>query len=332
MDMPPLEAGELLALGAGQGFQRVALLRSGDLPRALRAHPQLSPLGEGVFLLAALSCHREEPEDLSVPGDPHVLLSPFARRNYYGEAVGRLKALVRGLAACRDLPRRRSRVFCNSPLPEKALAAAAGLGVYGKNTLILVPGLGSRFVIAGAFLPVQLHGGEEAPPPMAPDAFPLCGSCRACQDACPTGALQEPGRLERSRCLQALSTSVEPFDEAGRRVWGFRLYGCESCQKVCPHNQQLPGETTVERGALGPSLSIQRLLALTAEQLKRELADTPMGLGWIDPRALLRNALLAAGNRGDEALLPVLATYRDHGDPLLREAAAWAERRIEGAG
>jgi epoxyqueuosine reductase len=338
-----LQAGELEDLIREQGFSRAAFLRSADIPRDLARHPQIAALGEGTYLLTTLSCYREEAEDLSEPGDPHALIAPFARRNYYGEAVTRMKRVVRTICEDHGFSKQELRIFSNSPLPEKALAVLSGLGCYGKNTLILIPGMGSLFVIAGLFVPAAVAGIPKMEPlpagactPAGREAagnapFPLCGSCRACQNACPAGALEKAGRLDESRCLQALCTEPRPFSENSRRAWAFRLYGCQSCQDVCPHNRDLEVQTATRRGELGPSISLRRLLSLSPEQLREFLRASALARSWIPPRTLLRNALLAAGNRRDPTLLEAVAHRCSDPDPLVAQAAAWAVARIKDA-
>ena len=331
-----LQAAELEALLGEEGFLKAAFVHSADLPQSLSRHPEIAAQGEGAFVMTALSCYREEPEDLSEPGDPHALIAPFARRNYYAEAVARLKSVVRTLQKTYGFSKQALRIFCNSPLPEKALAVLSGLGSYGKNTLILIPGLGSLFVIAGLFVPATVVGFSSSPPgrtgarPTTDQAagavsrFPLCGDCQACQNTCPVDALEEAGRLDDSRCLQALCTVPLRFSESRRRAWAFRFYGCQSCQDVCPHNRGLYEATDTQRGELGPSLSLKHLLSLSSEQFKEYIRGTALARSWIPPRTLLRNALLAAGNRRDPVLLEAVARHCSNPDPLVAQAAAWA--------
>ena len=333
-----LQAEELEGLILEQGFSKVAFVRSADLPQSVAGHGEIAALGPGTFLLAALSCFREEAEDLSEPGDPHTLIAPFARRNYYAEAVARMKRVVRSLRTTHGFSKQAIRIFCNSPLPEKALAVSSGLGFYGKNTLILIPGMGSLFVIAGLFIPADVVGMKRPPAVTDQSAatvarFPLCPSCRACQNACPVNALDEAGRLDESRCLQALCTEPRPFSESHRRAWAFRLYGCQSCQDVCPLNRNLEVQTATRRGELGPSRSIKQLLSLSEQQFREVLRGSALARSWIPPRTLLRNALLAAGNRRDPVLLQAVSRHRSSPDPLVARAAAWALARIgESAG
>jgi epoxyqueuosine reductase len=355
---PSFSPRRLAAWCTEAGFAASAFLRTESLPGALRRHPEVASLGRGTFVLVALSCHRREPEDLSAPGDPHGLIAPFARRNYYREAVLRLRQVARLLGAATGLARRELRLFSNSRLPEKPLAAAAGLGSYGRNGLILSPPLGSLFVIAGMFLPLppeedagaaawlprrrgrlERSGAAGSPGrpgragsagglggPGGPAA--LCGSCRACQEACPVGALSRVGRLDTSRCLQALAGRAVELPAAAREAWGFRLYGCQVCQEVCPWNRGLSREAPAACGELGPSLSLRRVLERDPEELARAWRPTALGMPWIDKRALLRNALVAAGHRGDPALRESLQAWAQRPDPLLRGAALWALERL----
>ena len=159
-------------------------------------------------------------------------------------------------------------------------------------------------------------------------SFPLCGSCRSCQDACPVGALPEPGRLDEKRCLQALCTKTGPLSDRARRAWGYRCYGCQSSQEVCPHNRNLSLETETRLGSLGASISLKRLLSFSPAELKSFIRGTVLDRSWIPPRTLLRNALLAAGNRRDPVLLEAVIRHCSSPDSLAAQAAAWARERI----
>lgn len=318
----------ITAAAAAQGFQSTRWVCTSDLPEPVRRHPEVAGLGRGSFLLAALSCFRREPDDPSSPGDPYALLAPFARRNYYREAVHRLKQVAAQAAIGPrggGLARSRLRVFSNSRFPEKALAAAAGLGFLGANSLLIAPELGSLLVIAGLFVPEELG----SHPPLEGGQTPglRCGACRACREACPVGALPEPGRLDPARCLQALATVTSAWPAGAREAWSFRLYGCQACQEVCPFNRGLSRETLTERGALGPGLPLACLLGALVP-LKERLRGTVLDMSWIPEEALLRNSLLAAGHRGDPVVLEAVRARRLDRSPVVREAAAWAEKAI----
>jgi epoxyqueuosine reductase len=319
----------ICAAAAAQGFQRTRWVSASSLPEPLRRHPQIAALGRGSYLLAALSCFRREPDDRSSPGDPHALVAPFARRNYYREAVHRLKQVVARAATgprAGALARSRLRIFANSRFPEKALGAAAGLGFLGANSLLIAPELGSLFVIAGLFVPEDLGSDPPLEGGQAPGG--RCGSCRACREACSVGALPGPGRLDSSRCLQALATIVSTWPAGAQEAWSLRLYGCQVCQEVCPFNRDLSLETVTERGALGPSVPLARLLACDAAAFKEQIRGTVLDMPWIPGEALLRNSLLAAGHRRDPTLLEPVRAHRLDASLVVREAAAWAQEAI----
>jgi epoxyqueuosine reductase len=324
----------LAGAAAGQGFQRVRWLRTADLPPAVRGHPAVAALGEGLHLLAALSCHRQEPDDLSAPGDPHALVAPFARRNYYREAVVRLKRVTAGLGPGGRDGGPAPRLYANSRLPEKALAAACGLGFLGSHSLVIAPELGSAFLIAGAFLPAALVPEEALSQPSDPplerglEAGGRCGDCRACIRACPVGAITAPGVVDRECCLPSLSTRLAPWPPEARSAWGLRLYGCQDCQDACPFNRGLRHQTPGVRGEIGPSVPLRRLLAGGEEGVREMFRGTALGMAWIRPAALLRNGLLAAGRRGEPAMLPLVRTLRRDPVRAVRQAAGWAEESL----
>ncbi len=332
---------DLLKLVREAGFHRYRILNTKDAEDTLPVGSH--PFPAGSLVLCALSCYTEEVDDQSKPGDPHGLIAPFARRNYYRECVVRLQTVLKEISKKTGLKKTESRIFCNSQLPEKRLAARAGLGFYGKNSLIIAPGgdasvgsgsqtsfgsqtnLGSAFVIAGLFLPFEWQSDS----PLSENASPgdFCGSCRACIEACPVGALSEKGELDRETCLQSLSTSKKIFPHALNEVWGTRLYGCQICQTVCPFNRKLTITCRSQRGELGPSLPLRAFLEPSVEQLRLSLKGSTLGQSWIPVEALKRNALVAAGNRQDPTLLPYIRPYLQSAVPFIQDAASWACER-----
>jgi epoxyqueuosine reductase len=284
------------------------------------------PLTDCSLAACALSCHTAEKADLSVTDDPHALIAFFARRHYYREAVARIQHIISKLSKKTGDGKNTFRIFCNSRLPEKLLAAFCGLGFYGKNSLLISPELGSRFIIALILLPFRIAQERQSIQPALPGLE--CAACRLCREACPSGALEMPGRLENGRCLQKLSTELSLFPDQVKKIWGFRLYGCDSCQNVCPFNNGLTRTTITECGVLGPSLSIARLLSLSPEELKKRFKKTALALSWINPLALQRNLLLAAGNRKNAVLIPHIKPFLEHKNEVIREAAHWAFKMI----
>jgi epoxyqueuosine reductase len=287
------------------------------------------------ILVCCLSCARSEPDDLSSPGDPHALIAPFARANYYRTAMGMLRTLARRLEEHCGIPGSSLRLFSNSRIPEKPLLVASGLAAYGRNGLALVPGLGSLFVIAGAVIPVPLAELQRAPASRHPadseqPVADLCGSCTRCMSACPVGAIEEPGIVNPALCLQGSAASAVLLESRVMESWGTRLYGCQACQAVCPHNRGLTEEGPAAAGELGPSISIRKILSMDPAALKEWFRGTAMGMSWVSGNALLRNALIAAGNRRDPCLREDVHRFTESGEPMLRRTALWALERMSG--
>jgi epoxyqueuosine reductase len=257
-------------------------------------------------------------------------VAPFARAHYYRGAVDLLRRLVDRLERDAGVPRRSVRIFSNSRMPEKQLLAATGLAAVGKNGLCLVPGLGSMFTIAGIVLPVPASAVLPTAAPAGTEPVDLCGSCSRCLRACPVGALTAPGILDRDRCLQAWATRPDPFPVKVIESWGARLYGCQDCQSCCPHNAALSEGGPEAPGELGPSLPLLPFLAMDEAGLKRRLRGTALGMSWIAPASLVRNALAAAGAQGDPAVRHAIAAHVNSDVPALRTAARWALGRLRG--
>ncbi|MCX7804181.1 MAG: tRNA epoxyqueuosine(34) reductase QueG [Planctomycetota bacterium] len=166
------------------------------------------------------------------PGIPAGWIAAYARRRDYHETIGEaLRGLIEGIR--REFPcTGRAKAFVDSgPVAEKAWAAQAGLGFRGKNTLLIAPGLGSYLHLAVLLLEAEL-------PPDAPIAS-SCGKCQRCIEACPTGAIVAPWRLDARRCVAYLTVelkgNVQPEDWPKVRS----VFGCDICQDVCPFNRDI---------------------------------------------------------------------------------------------
>jgi epoxyqueuosine reductase len=252
----------------------------------------------------------EPPEwALAYPG-PLVAIARFARANWYAELVSRLKkaaaeAKMSIAAAGRDASALDGcRFLANSGLPEKPLAIEAGLGWAGRNSLVVVRGgageeRGSALLLGLILLPFdpEPFARPRASAAVEADAFrpgARCGSCRACVEACPTGALSRDGSFARERCLQHWSARAGELPPAIEAAWGNRLYGCESCLEACPHFRPDPG-ASCGRGPLGPGLPASWLLSASDGEMKERLKGTALGMGWMEKAAFRRNAALALG-------------------------------------
>jgi epoxyqueuosine reductase len=226
------------------------------------------------------------------------VIAPFARFNYYREAVKRMKKLSRLLRVRYGGEKRHYRIFCNSSvLPEKEAAAACGLGALGRNGLVISAESGSLFVIAAMTLPAAI---ETGPPATDGRDFPFCASCRGnsppCVAACPTGAARGDGTINVERCIQWYASGHgEAIPAPVLAAWGNRLYGCASCQEACIHNKRPIRGIQTSEGALPPSIDARGLLKLSDAEIKALFKGTAMGLSWLGPRAIRRNALAVLG-------------------------------------
>ena len=200
-------------------------------------------------------------------------------------------------------------------------AARSGVGFYGKNTLLITHRHGSWVVLGTLVTDVEL----EPTPPLELD----CGECRLCIDACPTGALDEPGTLDATRCLSYWTQAAAPMPARYRTHLGSQVYGCDICQDVCPWNRGVEKRRAADPLPAGAEahVSLADWLRAEPEELRRryERFYVPRN----DGRRLQRNALVAAGNVGGEPEREAVAPYLEHDDEALREHAAWALALLE---
>jgi epoxyqueuosine reductase len=251
------------------------------------------------------------------PGQGRVSRYAWGPADYHDAIHDRLKRLV---AIHRDLaPQAAARgVVDTAPLLEREFAQLAGLGWIGKNTMLLNTQLGSWFFLAALLSSEELDDDE-------PFTRMHCGTCRACIDACPTGALVDPHRLDARRCLSYLTIELQSaVPEALRPMLGSWLFGCDICQEVCPWNRDVPAATPHEfepAPGMNP-IDLLPLFSLDDTAYRARFRRTPL---WRPKRrGLLRNAALVLGNRPTEAALPALTAGLADSEPLVREASAWA--------
>ena len=199
-------------------------------------------------------------------------------------------------------------------------ASRAGVGFYGKNTLLITRRHGSWVVLGTVVTTAEI----ERTAPLDLD----CGSCTRCIDACPTGALDDPGVLDSTMCLSYWSQAPGAVPAEYREEMGSYVYGCDICQDVCPWNRG----TEKRRAGAGlpesaePVVSLVDWLEAADDDLKARYDRLYFPRN--DPRYLRRNALIAAGNSGDAALVPAVERWSESGDDLLREHAEWALERL----
>ena len=214
-------------------------------------------------------------------------------------------------------------VVDSAPLAEREFAARAGLGWFGKNTMLIDQGAGSYFFLSGLLATVAL-------PTHQPIEVDHCGTCTACLDICPTDALPEPRVLDATRCISALTIEDRGPVEGGLRShFGNWIFGCDLCQEVCPWNRHAPGTEDPELQAIEneemPSLI--ELLRLDQAAFRKKFHDSPILRA--KRVGLLRSAAIALGNHpsasGDvPAGLASLCGVLQDKEPVIRGAAAWA--------
>jgi epoxyqueuosine reductase len=215
------------------------------------------------------------------------------------------------------------------PVLERELAMRAGLGWFGRNTMLIQPGRGSYFFLGVILLDVELEYDE-------PFRQEHCGTCTRCEDGCPTGALlgrAEDGAplMDARRCISYLTIEQRgPIPRELRPLIGNRVYGCDICQEVCPHNSPKFVQITSEE-AFWPREGVHgerliELMGMDQKEFSRRFKGSPVKRA--KRRGLLRNVAVALGNWGSPEAVPVLAVALHDEEPLIRGHAAWALGRI----
>jgi epoxyqueuosine reductase len=312
--VPFAEAREAMAARRAAG-QHAAMGFTYNHPDTATDPQQALPDARALVVGARRYRRREAPR----PEGAQARVARYSWVDHYGPLKDALKAVARHLKR----EGWRARVLADdNALVDREAARLAGLGWYGKNANLLLPGLGSEVVLGSVVTNAPLRA-------TAAEIADGCGSCSRCLPACPTGALVAPGVLDARRCLAWLLEAPGPFPERYRAALGDRIYGCDDCQEVCPPNRTATRQEApppAEHGAQ-PWVDLLELLAMD----DRALLDR-VGRWYIpgrDPRWVRRNALIALGNVGDATTPAVAATltrYLNGADALLREHAAWAAR------
>ncbi len=282
-----------------------------------RAAPQaLWPEARSVIALGMSYAPAQNPLRLAEESAV-ARISVYAQGGDYHDIVKRnLKALARWLV---ETAGGELKVFVDTaPVMEKPLGQAAGLGWQGKHTNLVSRDHGSWLFLGAIMTTLDLE-------PDAP-ARDSCGSCDACQRACPTDAFPAPYRLDARRCISYLTIEHKgPIPHEFRAAMGNRIYGCDDCLAVCPWNKFADSAAAntafVARAELAaPALS--DLLALDDAGFRQVFSGSPIKR--IGRDRMVRNACIAAGNSNDAALIPRLRALTQDPNPVVAEAAGWA--------
>jgi epoxyqueuosine reductase len=293
-----------------------------------RADPRALLAAARTVIVVALAYGKDAPPP---PGGVRGLIARYARGTDYHMVVrDRLRLVAGELAAALARPVA-SRVCVDAaPLAERELAERAGLGFAAKNTMLIAPGLGSYVVLGELLVDAELA----ATPPPARDRG--CGQCRACLDACPTGAFVDAYVLDARRCISYLTIEHDgPIPPELRPAMGAMIFGCDVCQEVCPYNaaapdRHPPAAELTPRDAAHAHPDLVALAAAGANQLRQFVKRT--ALRRVDRRRLLRNVAVALGNSGAPDAAPAAIALLAHTEALVRGHAAWAVATLAGAG
>ena len=247
-------------------------------------------------------------------------ISVYARnRDYHDVIKGKLKLLAQALVG---LGGGQVKVFVDTaPVLEKPLSAQAGLGWQGKHTVLVSRAFGNWLFLGAIYTTLELAVDEPEPD--------YCGSCRKCLDICPTNAFPAPYVLDSRRCISYLTIeSKHQIPLEFRKAIGNRIYGCDDCLAVCPWNKfaSLGAEAKLQArdDLIAPDLAELALLDDASFRLK--FSGSPIKR--IGRDRFIRNVLVAIGNSGELALLPVVEMLLQDGSEVVQEMAVWARGEL----
>ncbi len=251
-----------------------------------------------------------DPRPPGQTGQASLSIGAFAAANRYATMTRLLLAAGRSLASRSGLPAKGFKAIVNSRLPEKTLGALAGLGFIGRSSLLVTRAYGPACLLGALLLPPGYRLGDDVGMKSgAVDTGEGCGDCRACADACPTGAIHR-GKwgVDLERCIQHWTTTPGDVPGSVRAAWGARLYGCDECVAACPRSAAtwtgLDGGPSPAGRAdalalpeeLRPGRSVPAAFVESANdaQLRAFFRKTALGMSWIRPGELRRNASISA--------------------------------------
>lgn len=289
-----------------------------------RVHPEFSfQAPRSIISIAVLYPSKLINPPQSEPGAYRGIIS----RSSWGEdyhrvlkdRLFRLEAFIR-----QRVPEARMESMSDTgALVDRAVAERAGIGWVGKNCSVITPEFGSWVYLGEMITSIAF-------PPDTP-VTEECGDCTICLDACPTGALVGPGQLNAGRCISFATQSKEIIDDELKEKIGNRLYGCDTCQTVCPKNK---GKSWTHHPEFEPDHErvkplLKPLLTVSNKQFKAQYGH--MAASWRGKKPIQRNAVIALGKFKDESAIGALndILLKDS-RPVLREAAAWSLGKIGG--
>lgn len=303
-------------LGRESGFEEPDLDKRTD-PALLFEDPQ------SIIAIAIAYPSKLKDAPKSEPGARRGILSRSSWGDDYHHVLRNRLARVEAWLKERVPGMRAESMVDTGALVDRAVAERAGIGWSAKNCAIITPEFGSWVYLGEMITNIPF-------PPDRP-MTDQCGSCTKCIDACPTGALVGPGELNAQRCVSFVTqTKGYVSDELMRKI-GNRLYGCDTCQVVCPVNK---GLNWTQHEELQPNADIAKpllvpLLTIGNREFKERFGQS--AAAWRGKKPIQRNAVIALGNFKEASAVPALAeVLRGDPRPELRGTAAWSLGRIGG--
>lgn len=298
------------------------------------ATPQELLPGAQSIISLGLNYYPADPPDDPAEGDTAADSRPsgqgltgqiarYARgRDYHRVMKARMRDFAAGLAARLDMPIAARWYVDDGPMLDRAAAARAGLGWFGKNSNILTRELGSWVFLGQVLTDLKI----------APDA-PLvktCGSCVRCIDACPTGAIVAPYVIDNARCISHLTIENRgAIPRELRPLLGDWIFGCDLCQEVCPVNRKAqPAQEPAFGKASLATADLIAILEMSETDFRERFRSTPILRA--KRIGLQRNACVALGNGKNPTAIPALNRALQQGETLVRSHAAWALGQIGG--
>jgi epoxyqueuosine reductase len=287
-----------------------------------RCNPK-SILKRAKSIISVAQCYLiEEIEDVQNKNQPLGKIAKYDIGNFYYDVKLKLKKIVDFINQETDFKYKSKNKSCYISLTEKPIAQRAGVGWYGKNGIIITERFGSWIVLGEIITELELDTDES----LQRD----CGDCTICIDSCPTKAIVSPYVIDRTKCLQFISERLMKVPLALREKWEDRLYGCTTCQEVCPQNCEVkPKKYKPEYGYIGSKIPLIPLLQITEREFQNYFTYNQIA---IRPKeAIKRNAVLALGNIGDPlAVVPLIKVLQKDDNSTVRGHTAWALGKIGG--
>lgn len=315
---PFSELKELLTTRAEKGLQ--SPFEEKDI--AMRTNPRIIFPSTRSIISVAVSYNTETEKNYDFNGRGIISRHAWGQ-DYHQVLLSQMQQLVDFIVRESGRQVEYKMLVDTGPLVDRAVAFRAGIGWYGKNTTLIGGDLGSWIFLGEIMLDLELEPDNPAPQE--------CGPCRRCIEACPTGALTAPYTVNPFRCLSYLTQKKGLIPLPFRRPLGARVYGCDTCQEVCPHNQKARAVNKIIFVPKSPLYypRLVDLLKMTNAQFRQWFGQSSSG--WRGRKVIQRNALVALGNSGDRGMVPLVEDILTSDLRWeLRAHAAWALGNLGG--